>query len=237
MVENQHNILFKKGRPISSKNISKCIHEFGRSYNATVRKIILNTNELDEVIFKANAVRLLNNFGMARSGPYKGIKLLKSGKIVDPKNNIAASWNAINAELKLAKNILQISKCQPRTRTLVLLNSDTRIKVVSILWGAFKKLLPITMGKTSFGLVGASKILFSVFPEIVLPVDNAEWLHVFKTVDFADVTYRMADEIMAWEKSTGKQLENCDRGNPQLTLPGVFNVMAMKARPLQSKME
>jgi len=95
----------------------------------------------------------------------------------------------------------------------------------------FKKLLPFTIGKTSSGLVGASKILFSVFPEIVLPIDNAEWRMVFQTVDLGDVIIGMADEIEAWEKATGRQLEMCDTGTPQLTLPGVFNVMAMKARP------
>ncbi len=64
-----------------------------------------------------------------------------------------------------------------------------------------------------------------------MPVDNAEWRHVFQTVDLGDVINGMADEINAWESATGQQLEKCDSGTQRLTLPGVFNVMAMKARP------
>lgn len=128
------------------------------------------------------------------------------------------------------QKILKEAACQPTERTLVLLDAPRRAEVVALVWQASKKMLPITMGTTSFGLVGASKVLFSVFPEIVLPVDNAEWLQVFQTVDLGDVISRMADEINAWENATGQQLEKCDTGSPQLTLPGVFNVMAMEAR-------
>ena len=89
------------------------------------------------------------------------------------------------------------------------------------------------MGKTSYGLVGASKILFSVLPEIALPVDNAEWVTVFKTVDYADVINLMADEIKAWEEQTERELQGSDE-NKYTTLPAVYNVMAMKAK-LKSK--
>ena len=98
-------------------------------------------------------------------------------------------------------------------------------------WSAFKKMLPIYMGKHSYGLVGASKILFSAFPEIVLPVYNAEWLSVFKTVDLGDVINLMADEIKKWEGETGKNFNQCDWATPRLTLSSIYNVMAMKARP------
>jgi len=91
-------------------------------------------------------------------------------------------------------------------------------------------MLPITMGKHSYGLVGASKILFSAFPEIVLPVDNAEWLKVFKTVDLGDVINLMAEEIKEWEEETGRYFDHCD-SKLELTLPAIYNVMAMEARP------
>jgi len=91
-------------------------------------------------------------------------------------------------------------------------------------------MLQITMGKNSYGLVGASKILFSVFPEIVLPLDNDQWLNVFKTVDLGDVIILMAKEISEWERYTGEQLQNCDYSKVT-TLPAVYNVMAMEARP------
>ena len=127
------------------------------------------------------------------------------------------------------RNFLNEQKLKPRSRALILLDIDSREKVIFHIWNAFKKLLHITMGKTSYGLVGASKILFSVFPEIALPIDNAEWVTVFKTVDFGDVIHTMADEIIAWEDRTGKQLQNCDYSE-NTTLPAVYNIMAMEAR-------
>ena len=89
----------------------------------------------------------------------------------------------------------------------------------------------ITMGKTSYGLVGASKTLFAVLPEIVLPIDNNQWLHVFKTVDLGDVIKRMVCDIQQWETATGKQLNEVDYSRRLTTLPSVYNVMAMAARP------
>ena len=67
------------------------------------------------------------------------------------------------------------------------------------------------MGKYSYGLVGASKILFAAFPEIVVPVDNAEWLQLYKTVDMGDVIKIMAQEIRDWENITGCLLESCEK--------------------------
>ena len=87
------------------------------------------------------------------------------------------------------------------------------------------------MGKYSYGLVGASKILFSVLPEICLPIDNAQWLHVFKTVDFGDVLRRMVFDIQKWEGITGRQLNDLDHSERLTTLPSVYNVMAMYTRP------
>ena len=87
------------------------------------------------------------------------------------------------------------------------------------------------MGKTSFGLVGASKILFAVLPEIILPIDNSQWLRVFKTVDLGDVIKRMTSEIQSWENTTGKKLNEIDYSKKLTTLPSVYNVMAMAARP------
>ena len=87
------------------------------------------------------------------------------------------------------------------------------------------------MGDYSYGLVGASKVLFSVLPEIVLPIDNAEWLRVFKTVDIGDVLHRMVLDIQKWEGITGRQLNDLDSSKRLTTLPSVYNVMAMLARP------
>jgi len=94
-----------------------------------------------------------------------------------------------------------------------------------------KKLLPFTMGKTTYGLVGASKILFAVLPEIILPIDNSQWLRVFKTVDIGDVIRRMVFDIQRWESITGEKLNEMDYSRRLTTLPSVYNVMAMAARP------
>ena len=91
------------------------------------------------------------------------------------------------------------------------------------------------MGKTSWGLVGASKILFSVLPEIVLPVDNSMWLNVFKTVDLGDVIKGMAYDIQMWENATGMKLNEMYPNQKLTTLPSAYNVMAMAARPEKIK--
>jgi hypothetical protein len=111
------------------------------------------------------------------------------------------------------------------------LNVKERAGLIAKIWLITKKLLPFTMGKTSYGLVGASKILFSVLPEIVLPIDNNEWLHVFKTVDIGDVLDHMVFDIQNWEAITGFQFNDLDHSKRLTTLPSVYNVMAMYARP------
>jgi hypothetical protein len=136
----------------------------------------------------------------------------------------------VGEDLLSIKSFLDKEELKPKSRTLLLLDSSKRTEAVSEIWRVFKKLLQITMSKNSYGLVGASKILFSVFPEIVLPLDNAQWLNVFKTVDMGDVIILMAKEISEWERYTGEQLQNLDYSEVT-TLPAVYNVMAMKARP------
>ena len=226
----QYKILFRNSKPIPAEKIANSVKNFGRSYDRTVRKIIKDSNILTEEIFKKNAATLLINFRMVRNGPFRGIKV-NGGKVEDPKGRLKACWNETKDELLLVKTLLNNKKIDPRTRTLLLLDEDTKKQIMLNVWSAFKKMLPISMGKHSYGLVGASKLLFSIFPEIVLPVDNAEWLSIFKTVDLGDVINLMADEIAKWEGETGKNLNQCDCLTPQLTLPAIYNVMAMKARP------
>lgn len=86
------------------------------------------------------------------------------------------------------------------------------------------------MTKNSLGLVGASKVIFAVLPEIALPIDNTQWKKLFQTVDYSDVIKNMANEIIEWENCTGQQLQTCDYSE-LTTLPAIYNVMAMKARP------
>ena len=86
------------------------------------------------------------------------------------------------------------------------------------------------MGKTSYGLVGASKILFAVLPEIVMPIDNKQWVSVFQTVDLGDALKYMVSDIENWEEATGKKLDEIDKSGHLSTLPSIYNVMAMAAR-------
>ena len=92
------------------------------------------------------------------------------------------------------------------------------------------RLSPVCWTENSFGLVGASKVLFAVLPEVALPVDNAEWKKVFRTIDYRDIITTMTEEIVEWEKNTRTRLNACDPGDC-LTLPAIYNVMAMEARP------
>lgn len=225
-----YKILFNDNEPISPEEISNCIEKFGDSYTKAVTKIIRKTNSLDLNIdvFIKNSASLLNSFKMARSGPFKGIGVYND-KVVGPVDKLHSCWDSINEDLLFLRNFLNEQNLKPRSRALILLDIDSREKVISYIWTAFKKLLPITMGNYSYGLVGASKILFSVLPEIALPVDNAEWVTVFKTVHYGDVINLMADEIKAWEEQIEKELQSCDE-NKYTTLPTVYNVMAMKAK-------
>jgi hypothetical protein len=68
-----------------------------------------------------------------------------------------------------------------------------------------------------------------------LPVDNNQWLKVFKTVDIGDVINRMAIDIQEWENITQHRLNEIDHSRMLTTLPSVYNVMAMDARPKGAK--
>jgi hypothetical protein len=222
-------ILFDaRGNAISHTEISARIIAFGNSYNDAVKEIINNSTTLDiegEVFIKC-ASRLLANFGMTRKGAFHG-------------NNdeiLHNCWNAIGDSL-IEINRSVLNSGLSRDRYILELNDPDRDKLIAEIWLITKKLLPFTMGDYSYGLVGASKILFSVFPEIVLPIDNAQWLHIFKTVDLGDVLHRMVFDIQKWEGMTEMQLNGLDPSKRLTTLPSVYNVMAMLARPTISGIE
>jgi hypothetical protein len=218
-------LLDAKGNAISPNEISERIKAFGDSYNDATKYIIDNSKALDKdgKKFIKCASRILKNFGMTRSGPFHG-------------NNIdeilSSCWNAVGANLIEINNSVRNSGLS-RDRYILELSEREREELIAEIWLITKKLLPFTMGKTSYGLVGASKILFSVLPEIVLPIDNAEWLCVFQTVDIGDVLHCMVSDIQKWEEITGGQLNELDPSPSKrlTTLPSVYNVMAMNARP------
>jgi hypothetical protein len=216
-------ILFDaKGRAINPIEIRERIFAFGNSYSNAIKETIDYSEVLDndgEVFIKC-ASRILSNFKMTRRGPFHG----NSGEI------LRSCWDAVGVDLIGIHNSVRKSGLL-RDRYLLELSEREREGLIAEIWIITKKLLPFTWGGTMHGLVGASKILFSVLPEIVLPVDNAEWEYVFRTVDLGDVLRRMVNDIQRWEEYTGKQLNDLDPSRRMTTLPSVYNVMAMAARP------
>jgi len=224
-------ILFdKSGNPFSQNKIKNELDKFGRSYKATMNNITQrNQQGLTQKIFSENVSRLMANFKMTRKGLFHGIKYL-NGTVQDPNGQISACWSLIGSDAINLKNYLLQQNVSNPKRILVELTAQARNQVSSDLWIMFKKLLSVCMSEGSYGLVAASKILFAVFPEIALPIDNVQWKHLFKTVDYGDITSLIADEIISWENQTGQPLDSCDTSG-KFTLVSIYNVMAMKARP------
>lgn len=224
-------ILFDaNNQPLSVNHIRKEIRDFPISYRKTVKKILDNSqNAINQRVFHENIARLLPNFGMTRKGVFYGISIDNNGVITDPYGVITLCWQAIGRDIIAIRNYTNTYNNGPRARALLCSSVSQRQHITELLWLVFKKLIPLCMGKNSFGLVGASKVLFAVLPEISLPIDNGEWLRVFKTIDYGDVISMMANEIIRWEGATGCMLDTCDT-SPNTTLPSVYNVMAMKAR-------
>lgn len=224
-------ILFKEqGIPRKSGYVKRRIAAFGRSYDITVREIInTSTGGINRKVFFQNLAKLMPNFRMTRSGPFRGVEYSGDG-VKDPNGQIAACWNSVGNDVIQLRNYLDRERKGSRIRVLVEMRDFERKKVTSELWEIFKRLEPLCRGKTTLGLVAASKVLFSVLPEVALPIDNSQWQGLFGTIDYGDIIALMAAEITEWEKRAGHQLNLCD---PQhnLTLPAIYNVMAMKARP------
>ncbi len=215
-------LLDTKGHAVSHLEIVAKIKAFEESYCEATREVIdlSRALDLDGTVFTQCASRILSSFGMTRSGPFHG----------DYQEKLRGCWNAIGGSLMEINRSVRESGL-PRDRYLLELGEREREGLIAEIWLLTKKLLPFTMGGTTYGLVGASKILFSVLPEIVLPVDNTEWLHVFKTVDLGDVLRYMVLDIQKWEESSGRHLNDLDPSRKLTTLPAIYNVLAMAARP------
>jgi len=217
-------ILFiSNGQAITPEKVRDKIARFGDSYINAIYKIIQDSKELDidgKVFIKCTSL-ILSSFGMTRSGPFK------KGK---NKNILLDCWSKVGSSIIEIKNSVLKSGCS-RDRLLLELDQQQLEELIANIWMIMKKLLPFTMEKTTYGLVGASKILFAVLPEIVLPIDNSQWLNVFKTVDIGDVIRRMVFDIQRWESITGEKLNEIGYSRGLTTLPSVYNVMAMAARP------
>ena len=224
-------ILFnKRGHHRTAEEIRDCVAAFGRGYNRIVCEVIESSRDgLNKDVFRRNVAILMPNFLMTRGGPFKGVNLIH-GIVKDPEGQIAACWDVIGERTIRLREFVDEQRRGSRTRGLVELPRTAKEKVAYELRHLLNKLSPVCWTENSFGLVGASKVLFAVLPEIALPIDNAEWKKVFKTIDYRDIITTMADEICQWEKRAKTKLNSCDQ-YVSLTLPGIYNVMAMKARP------
>lgn len=226
-----NNILFRdNGTPVPSEEIRNKVFDF--DYTSTVAQTIRDSRDkkLDknDEFFIVCIARILVNFGMTRAGPFWGVKINDDGNVVG-REKLLKCWKAIGPQIiEIRNSIIESRLC--RDRFLLELSPPEREELISIIWSMTKKLLPYTMGEYSYGLVGASKILFAILPEIVLPVDNSQWLKLFKTVDIGDVIKEMVLDIQHWEAATGKRLNEMDPQKHLTTLPSVYNVMTMDAK-------
>jgi len=217
-------ILFKgEDRPRTSEEIIDEIANFKNDYINTTRTLILDSAELSEAgeTFVKNGSLIISKFGMNRGGPFADKKTTEA--------TLYRCWEGVGELLISIKQVL-VRSGYSRNRLLLEMDRNSFESVTDDIWNGMKRMLPFTMGATTYGLVGASKLLFAVFPEIVLPIDNTQWLKVFQTVDIGDVIRGMASDILRWEKYTGKRLNELDQSGRLSTLPSVYNVMAMAAR-------
>ncbi len=225
------NLLFNvTGSAMTPHQIRETVKQFYPSYKAATQEIIQHSSAaLDEAVFIRCTARILSSFGMTRAGFFHGVGVVENGN-VHGREILLRCWNEIGHDLIAIRKSMANSG-YPRDRYLLQLTEPELNTLTAEIWLLTKRLLPLTMGKTSHGLVGASKILFAVLPEVVLPVDNIQWLKVFYTVDLGDVINRMASDITAWEHITQHRLNEMDPDGTLTTLPAVYNVMAMNARP------
>ena len=225
-------LLSKNERPYSPDQIKQEISNFGHGYNRTVMEIIHGSrNELTREVFLKNVAVLMSNFLMTRSGPFRGVRYNRREAKVVGEDKIGPCWKAAGKNMTELKEFISSRPESSYQRVLTDMKIGDQRKVADDLWEIFKLLLPPCMGKSTLGLVAASKILFSVFPEVALPVDNTQWRAVFKTVDYSDIIMHMAKEIARWEMKAGCQLNSCVPDCLEaMTLPAIYNVMAMKAR-------
>jgi hypothetical protein len=222
-------VLFdSSGNPYPGAYIKQCVSAFGEGYSEAVQIIIRRSKDgVDEDIFLKSSAKLMSSFKMTRSGPFKGVGRPDAKDLDNDRRVLSASWEAIAESVLELKEFLISRPNTTRSRVLVEILEIERSQLAELLWGMFKRLLPLCMSKTSLGLVGASKLLFSVLPEVALPVDNNQWKKLFRTVDYSDVICLMGTEIIEWEKLSGQRIDECD---PNSTLPAIYNVMAMEAR-------
>ncbi|MBE0512691.1 hypothetical protein IBX38_06550 [Candidatus Bathyarchaeota archaeon] len=228
-------LFYENGDPIAPRCIERFIGAFSKSYSEVVGTIIekSETPRLDFKVFEYNIAKLMPSFKMTRAGAFRGVRIDEKDRPCDPNKVINNCWEKVEDELRNLKKYLKQKASGRRSRVLVDLSPKSRNHVIKKGAELFEKLLGVKVKTGRVSRVGASKVLFAVLPEIALPVDNLEWKSVFKTTKYQDILSTMANEIREWEGKFPKiPLEKLDP-NPKTTLPAIYNVMAMAARPLK----
>ena len=224
-------LFYEDGDPIDTRCIRRFNCAFSKSYQEVVRKIIEKSAVCNRDVFGFNVATLMPSFRMTRVGAFHGVRINNKGIVSDPKGVIESCWDQVGAQLQKLRNYVDENTCKSRNRVLADLSPAPRDYVIEKTAELFEELRKVTVGTSKVGRVAASKVLFAIFPEIALPVDNIEWDHVFKTEKYLKILSTMVSEIDEWERKSKKHLDNIDLKN---TLPGIYNVMAMAARPLRS---
>ena len=221
-------VLFESSsRPHSLIYISYCMAMRRRPYSQAIQEIIESTDKLiDYNILSMNAAKIMTASKMNQRGPFQGISIIRD-KIYDPERMLCEIWDSISKPACELKSILINSPKQNRQRLLVDMSEHKFQNVADSLWKIFKQLIPFCMGVDTLGLTAASKLLFSVFPEIALPVEKVHWKKLFQTIDFSDVIRLVRNEISEWEMSNRHALTECDPSN-SATLPEIYNAVALR---------
>ena len=219
------------GEPIDPRCINRFAYAFPKGYQKVVRNIVENSEKIGKEAFVHNVAALMSSFKMTRKGAFHGVKIDKRGIVEDPRNVINTCWSNVGGRLQRLRQYLNQNRSGKRGRTLVEISPDSRIHIVEKTSEIFEELLETTLSNGEISPVAASKVLFAILPEVALPVDTAEWKYVFETNRYQDVLSIMIKEIEAWEKRCDNTpLETLDP-YPKATLPEVYNIMAMAARP------
>ena len=221
-------VLFdSSGKPHPSTYVSSCVAKREPNFAKAIQEITQSAEDsIDIHIFSRNAARLLVSSKMTRRGAFQGLRFV-SGKIHDPNAILDKVWDAVGKPIVELKGLLVDTGCKKRSRMLIETPGPVMDKIAADLWSIFKKLLPVCMGVNNLGLTAASKILFSAFPEIALPVEKAQWTKLFQTVDYSDIIGTMRMEVVEWENSIRNKLDECDP-HSFTTLPVCYNAVALR---------
>lgn len=238
MQESNRILFYENGDPISPRCIRRFITSFSKSYREVVKAIIENSERLRDdkfKVFRFNIAKLMPSFKMTRKGAFHRLKVDKNGNPYDPNEVTQLCWERIGERLLKLKKYIEENSFVERRRVLVNISRRARDDVIYETSRLFDKLHGFKVKTGKISRVGASKILFAVLPEVALPVDNQEWHHVFRTSKYQKILLTMVKDIEKWERKTGEELDNQDPKPKETTLPAVYNVMAMAARPLNEQ--